>query len=81
MGLVDFKGKLSGSSFDFSKLKTKIEGEIRSLDYNNYTYTSIQAFGTIQKRYFKGSLEIGDQNLAFTSDVEVDFSKEQPLFN
>ena len=81
MGLVDFKGKLSGSSFDFSKLKTKIEGEIRSLDYNNYTYKSIEANGTIQKRYFKGSLEIGDPNLAFTSDVEVDFSKEQPLFN
>ncbi|MEN9598318.1 MAG: hypothetical protein RL596_629 [Bacteroidota bacterium] len=81
MGMIDFKGKVIGSSFDFAKLRTKIEGDVASIEYNNYTYTNIEANGTIQKRYFNGSLEVSDPNLGFTSDVEVDFTKEQPLFN
>lgn len=81
LGLLDFKGKITGSSFNINLLKTKLDGKIASIDFNNYRYTNIIANGTIQKKYFNGELEINDPNLAFTSNVEVDFSKEQPLFN
>lgn len=81
LGLVDFKGKITGSSFNINRLKTQLNGTASAIEYNNYRYTNIIANGTIQKKYFNGELEINDPNLGFTADVEVDFSKEVPLFN
>lgn len=81
LGLLNFKGKIIGSSFDINKLKTKLDGKIASIEYNKYKYTQIVTNGTIQKKYFNGELEVNDSNLVFISNVEVDFSKEQPLFN
>jgi len=81
LGLINFSGKLTGSSFNIDKLKTTFDGTVHSVNFNNYTYTNIIANGTIQKKSFNGELEIDDPNLGFTSNVEVDFSKELPLFN
>lgn len=81
LGLINFSGKLTGSSFNLDRLKTKFDGTVYSVVFNNYTYTNIIANGTIQRKSFNGELEIDDPNLGFTSNVEVDFSKEQPLFN
>lgn len=81
MGLVDFKGKITGSNFTVDKLKTTLEGKISSLTYHNYTYTKIITNGTFQKRYFNGEVKINDPNLDFTSTVEIDLSKELPRFN
>lgn len=81
LGLVDFKGLITGSSFNIDKLKTKLDGTVSSIEYKNYRYTNIIANGTVQKKYFNGELEINDPNLGFTADVEVDFSKKQPLIN
>ncbi|MBL7760619.1 MAG: translocation/assembly module TamB domain-containing protein [Sediminibacterium sp.] len=81
LGAVDFKGKVTGSSFNINRLKTQLNGIASSIEYNNYKYTNITANGTVQKKYFNGELEINDPNLGFTADVEVDFSKEEPLFN
>lgn len=81
LGFIDFKGKVSGSSFNIDRLKTAFDGTIKSIDFNDYTYTNIIANGTLQKKYFNGELEINDPNIAFNSNLEVDFSKDQPLFN
>ncbi len=81
LGLVDFKGKIMGSSFTIDKLKTTLEGKIASLQYNNYTYTQITTNGTFQKRYFNGEIKINDPNLDFTSTVEIDLTKALPRFN
>ncbi len=81
LGLLDFKGTVTGSSFNINRLKTQLDGTISSIEYNNYRYSNIVANGTIQKKYFNGELKINDPNLGFTSNVEVDFTKEQPLFN
>ncbi len=81
LGIINFKGDISGSSFKLEKLKTKFDGTISSIEYNNYTYINIVTNGTIQKKYFNGELKISDPNVAFTSNVEIDFSKELPLFN
>lgn len=81
MGLVDFKGKITGSSFKLDKLKTSLEGTVSSLTYNNYTYTNIITNGTFQKRYFNGEVKITDPNLDFTSTVEIDLTKHLPRFN
>ncbi len=81
LGLVNFKGKITGSSFNINKLKTTLEGKISSLEYNNYTYTNIITNGTFQKKYFKGEIKIDDPNLDFTSNVEIDLSGQLPRFN
>ncbi len=81
LGLINFSGKLTGSSFNIDRLKTKFDGTVHSVVFNNYLYTNIIANGTIQRKSFNGEFEIDDPNLGFTSNVEVDFSKDQPLFN
>jgi hypothetical protein len=81
LGLVDFKGKITGSNFEIDKLKTTLEGTISSLEYNNYTYTNIVTNGTFQKKSFSGEVKIDDPNLDFTSTIEIDLSKDLPRFN
>lgn len=81
LGLVDFKGKISGTSFNINRLKTELDGKIATLEFNKYTYTNIITKGTLQKKYFSGELKIDDPNLDFTSDIEIDLNKEQPSYN
>jgi len=81
LGLVDFKGKIRGNSFNINRLKTELDGKIASLEFNKYTYTNIVTKGTLQKKYFSGELKIDDPNLDFTSDIEIDLNKEQPSYN
>lgn len=81
LGLVDFKGKISGSSFNINRLKTELDGKIASLEFNKYSYTNIITKGTLQKKYFSGELKIDDPNLDFTSDIEIDLNKAQPSYN
>lgn len=81
LGLVDFKGKITGSSFTVDRLKTTLEGTVSSLEFNHYTYTNIITNGTFQKKYFTGEVKIDDPNLNFTSSVEIDLSQSLPRFN
>jgi hypothetical protein len=81
LGLVDFKGKISGTSFNINRLKTELDGKISTLEFNKYAYTNIITKGTLQKKYFSGELKIDDPNLDFTSDIEIDLNKDQPSYN
>jgi hypothetical protein len=81
LGLVDFKGKISGNSFTIDKLRTTLEGSISSLEYKHYTYTNIVTNGTFQKKYFNGEIKIDDPNLDFNSTVEIDLNDSLPRFN
>ncbi len=81
LGLVDFKGKIIGSSFNIERLKTTLEGKVSSLEYNHYTYTNIITNGTFQKKYFSGEVKIDDPYLDLTSTVEIDLSQTLPHFN
>ncbi len=81
LGLVDFKGKIYGSSFNIDKLKTTLEGKISSLEYNHYKYSEIVTNGTFQRKYFNGEIKIDDPNLDFTSTLEIDFTRDLPRFN
>ena len=81
LGLVNFKGKINGSSFDFNKLKTTLEGTISLIEYNGYPYTNISLNGTLQRKYFSSELKINDPNFDITSSMEIDFTKELPRIN
>jgi hypothetical protein len=81
LGLVDFKGRITGSSFNINRLRTTLEGKISSLQYKDYTYRNITTNGTFQKKYFSGEVKIDDPNLDFTSTVEIDLTGDLPRFN
>ena len=81
LGLVNFKGKIAGSSFKIDKIKTNIEGNIDSIDFYNYKYSNISTKGLLQKGYFNGTLRIKDPNINFISNVELDIKNQIPKFN
>jgi hypothetical protein len=81
LGLVNFKGKVAGTSFSRDKIKTNIEGNIDSIYFNHYTYTNINTNGLFQKGSFNGSLRIKDPNVNFISNIELDFRNKMPRIN
>lgn len=81
LGLLNFKGKIAGTSFSVDKIKTNIEGSLDSIEFNNYTYTNIQTDGIIQKGAFNGALRIKDPNINFISNIELNFNKAKPSIN
>ncbi|MFP5040570.1 translocation/assembly module TamB domain-containing protein [Parasediminibacterium sp. JCM 36343] len=81
LGLIDFKGKVSGSSFNMSKINTNLDGFFSNLEYNGYNYTNITTNASIISNFFKGEVKIDDPNLDFTSTIEINFDKDLPRFN
>ncbi len=81
LGLLNFTGKIAGSSFKLDKIKTNIDGQIDSIQFNGYTYAQIQTNGVLQKQAYNGSIKIKDPNINFISNLEVDFTNATPSFN
>ncbi len=81
LGLLNFTGKIAGSSFDLNKIKSSIDGQIDSIQFNGYTYAQIQTNGILQKQAYNGSIKIKDPNINFISNLEVDFTNPTPSFN
>ncbi len=81
LGLVNFTGKVDGSSFSLSQMKSTLDGKFSLLEFNGYPYTNIATNGTFLKKYFNGELKIDDPNVDFTSTIEIDFSLPKPRIN
>jgi hypothetical protein len=78
IGLVNFKGSIAGSSFSLDNVKTNIQGNIDSIEVNKYIYTHISTKGILQKKAFIGLLGIKDENVNFTSNLNIDFNQSKP---
>ncbi len=81
LGLLNFTGNIAGSSFNLDKIKTNIDGQIDSIQFNGYTYAQIQTNGILQKQAYNGTIKIKDPNINFISNLEVDFKNATPSFN
>ena len=81
LGYINFKGKIAGTSFNLDKIKTNIEGNIDSVEFNKYTYTNVNTNGTLQKSAFNGTFRIKDPNINFISNIELDFKNKTPRIN
>jgi hypothetical protein len=79
--MVNFRGKIAGSSFNLEKIKTNVEGVIDSLEFNNYKYANITTNGLFQKGYFNGTLRIKDPNVNFISNIELDLKNKVAKYN
>ncbi len=81
IGQVSFNGKVAGSSFDVSKIRTSLNGTFSQFGFNDYNYSNININGTIQKRFFTGDFKASDPNFDFTSNIEIDLTHPKPHFN
>ncbi|MBC7650664.1 MAG: translocation/assembly module TamB domain-containing protein, partial [Deinococcales bacterium] len=81
LGLVNFAGKIDGSSFDINTINASLDGKFSLLEFNGYAYTNIATNGSFLKKYFNGELKIDDPNIDFTSTIEIDFSLPKPRIN
>jgi hypothetical protein len=81
IGKINFKGSVNGHGMKASTLNAQLDGYIRSLEANDYTYKDITVKGIIAKRLFNGELVSNDPNLVFRMNGLVDFSKDMPAFN
>ncbi len=86
-GLQDYFGKfnlvadIEGSGLTEESVTVEMHGTIDSLDFNNNNYNSISINGNYADETFNGSLIILDEVIHLDFLGEIDFSKNQPVFD
>ncbi len=71
----------NGLGFTAEKAQADLQGEIQSVEYNNYTYKNILLNGIFKKNIIDGNISGKDPNADFNFDGRIDFSKEIPTYN
>lgn len=80
LGLASFSVYINGSGFTEKSLDTKVDADIRSFDFNNYTYNDINVSGNLTFPIFDGQLKSKDKNFLFDFNGLVDASQKQNLY-
>jgi len=75
LGKVSLNLDIDGVGFTTENLNSRISGNIYSLGYNDYEYTSIKVLGNIRNKIFDGNLVTKDVNLDLNFTGLVDFSE------
>lgn len=83
IGNITFDTKINGSGLNLSSVKADIVGNVKSFDFNGYTYQDISIDGKIDKKIFNGdfSIQQDDVNLQFSGLVDLERAKPQLIFN
>lgn len=81
LGLVSFNGNIKGSGFNFKTLDVALDGKFSQLQYNQYNYQNITVKGQMQKKLFKGTVNINDPNVIVALNGDIDFNGDKPEFN
>jgi hypothetical protein len=72
---------LNGSGLTLKTITTKIDANLNSIHWNNYTYKNIVAHGTIANKQFSGKAVVLDDNLNLDFDGTIDYSKQESIFD
>jgi hypothetical protein len=81
IGKISFNGQVNGEGLRSATLNATLDGTVRNLDFNDYTYQNIQVNGTVAQKKFNGRLISADPNLTASLNGLVDFSQEHPKFD
>ena len=82
LGNIAFDGVVNGKGFSENDIQVLIDGNIRSINFNNYTYKNIIAHGDLNRKLFTGTASINDENVIVdTLTGSINFSKKNPRFN
>ena len=81
MGIISFNGSLSGVGFKPENGMAKINGTVRSFDWNGYTYQNVTLTGDLKDRQFTGEGVVDDPNLKATLKGSFNMDAEEPEYN
>ncbi|MCK5906475.1 MAG: translocation/assembly module TamB domain-containing protein, partial [Flavobacteriales bacterium] len=81
LGLAELDINIEGKGLSLEKLDSYVEGNITTLDFNNYKYHNIHVKGDVKDRLFKGGLDVKDDNIAVSFSGLVDLRSSTPKYN
>lgn len=73
---TSFDLDVDGKGFTLENLKTNINGQVQSINYNNYNYNYIDVSGKLGNKVFNGNLVSHDENFKFRFNGLADMSKK-----
>ena len=81
VGIVETKLNIKGKGFKLKNLNSKIQGEFKLLEFNQYKYNNIDVLGVVENRVFNGQLKANDNNLKLDFSGLVDFSGKKNIYD
>ena len=78
---LSMTGSISGSTKDFRNPDLTMKLNLLQLGLLKYTYKEGLINGNYSDKYFKGNVEINDENLAFKFNGELDLEDSIPFIN
>ncbi|HMC01797.1 MAG TPA: translocation/assembly module TamB domain-containing protein [Flavobacteriaceae bacterium] len=72
---------VNGSGFTRKNINTHLNGEIKFIEYNSYSYSNLVASGNLQDNIFNGKLVSNDINFMFNFDGLADLSQDIYTFD
>ena len=72
---------VDGKGFSKENLNTKIEGDVYSINYNDYIYQNIAVSGVLEDKIFNGKVDSQDKNFKLKFNGLADFSQETNKFD
>lgn len=80
LGNIAMNGSVKGKGFNPKTLFAEVDGNVRSIYLNGYTYKNITAKGIYEKQKFDGALVVNDSNLRVNLTGLINFSKDTPVY-
>ncbi|HLC83209.1 MAG TPA: hypothetical protein VJI69_05225, partial [Bacteroidia bacterium] len=74
LGKATMDVNIDGEGFTLEDVAAKLTGNVKTVEFNNYTYQNVAIEGTIAKQIFKGKLNVKDDNIDFDFIGDVDFT-------
>ena len=81
LGSIAMHGKVKGKSFDWNQMDLNFDGEVQRVEYGDYTYRNITAYGSFGKKRFNGDFKIDDPNADLELTGLINFSGQLPVFD
>lgn len=81
LGNVALNAKIEGKGLSLETIDAAIQGQINTIDFNNYAYTNIELDGNYSGKMFNGFAKIRDKNVDLDFDGSIDFTNELPKLN
>jgi len=80
LGEITFSASLKGKGLQLQNVAASVDGNIDKFSIKQHEYLDMKVNGDLSKRFFKGLLEVRDENLDLDFEGTVDLSGTIPIF-
>ncbi len=81
LGRLSFHGKANGTFKSVKKMALNLDVDVPLVELKGYGYQGTKMKGLLTEKSFRGALSSKDKNLDFDFYGNVDFEKENPIFD